>query len=61
MVVDTVLLCHTKKSKKTSQGHIWQLRYPKERADLKMIHDENDVLKDDELAFVKTWVLAYKK
>ena len=27
--------------------------YPKERADLKMIHDENNVLTDDELAVVK--------
>ena len=27
--------------------------YPKERADLKMIHDENDVLTDDELVAVR--------
>ena len=27
--------------------------YPKERADLKMIHDENDVLTDDELVVVR--------
>ena len=27
--------------------------YPKERADLKMIHDENNVLTDDELVVVR--------
>ena len=27
--------------------------YPKERADLKMIHDENNVLTDDELVIVR--------
>ena len=27
--------------------------YPKERGDLKMIHDENDVLTDDELLVVR--------
>ena len=27
--------------------------YPKERADLKMIHDENDVLTDDKLVIVR--------
>ena len=27
--------------------------YPKERADLKMIHDENDVLTDNELVVVR--------
>ena len=27
--------------------------YPKERADLKMMHDENDVLTDDELVVVR--------
>ena len=27
--------------------------YPKERADLKTIHDENDVLTDDELVVVR--------
>ena len=27
--------------------------YPKERRDLKMIHDENDVLADDELVVVR--------
>ena len=27
--------------------------YPKERGDLKMIHDENDVLTDDELVVAK--------
>ena len=28
--------------------------YPKERGDLQMIHDENDLLTDDELVFVRT-------
>ena len=27
--------------------------YPKERADLEMIHDENNVLIDDELVFTR--------
>ena len=27
--------------------------YPKERGDLKMIHDENDVMTDDELVVVR--------
>ena len=42
--------------------------YPKERADLKMIHDENNVLTDDELVIVrgqlkkvKTFMLIYLK
>ena len=30
------------------------MSYPKERADLKTIHDENDVLTDDELVVVKS-------
>ena len=42
--------------------------YPKERADLKMIHDENDALTDDELIVtrgqlkkVKTCIFIYTK
>ena len=27
--------------------------YPKDRADLKMIHDENNVLRDDELVVLR--------
>ena len=34
--------------------------YPKERADLKMIHDENDVLTDDELVAAKNFVKKSK-
>ena len=34
--------------------------YPKERADLKVIHDENDVLADDEL-FIVTDFLEMSK
>ena len=35
------------------QAKAISVRYPKERADLKMIHDENDVLTDDELVVVR--------
>ena len=45
MVADTVIHCHTKKFKKTAL-FVW---YLKKKADSKMIHDENDVLTDDEL------------
>ena len=34
--------------------------YPKERADLKMIHDENHVLTDDELVIVKDFLKTSK-
>ena len=44
MVADTVLFCHTKKFKK---GKI------KEGPNLNAIHDENDVLTDDELVVVR--------
>ena len=45
MVADTVLYCHAKRP-----FFVW---YPKKRADLKTIHDENDVLTDDELIGVR--------
>ena len=35
------------------QAKVIFVRYPKERADLKMIYDENDVLTDDELVVVR--------
>ena len=54
MVADTVLFCHTKKFKKTSQGHICLV--PKRKADLKMIHTENDVLTNDELVVVRDFL-----
>ena len=34
--------------------------YPKERTDLKMIHDENDVLTDDELVIVRDFLRTSK-
>ena len=34
--------------------------YPKERADLKMIHDENNVLMDDELVVVRDFFKELK-
>ena len=34
------------------QAKVIFVLYPKERADLEMIHDENNVLTDDELVFV---------
>ena len=50
MAADTVLFCQTKKFRRLAQAiFVW---YPKERADLKMIHDENNVLTDDELVIV---------
>ena len=52
MVVDTILFCHTKKYKYAGEGHICLV--PKKRADLKMIHDENNLLLDDELVVVRS-------
>ena len=34
--------------------------YPKERADLKMIHDENNVLTNDELVIVRDFLRTSK-
>ena len=34
--------------------------YPKERGDLKMIHDENDVLTDDELVVARNFLKKSK-
>ena len=34
--------------------------YPKERADLKMIHDENNVLTNDELVVVRDFLRKSK-
>ena len=47
MVADTVLLSHTKKPKKTAHGHICMVS--KGTGGPKTIHDENNVLTDDEL------------
>ena len=45
MVADTVLFCHTKNLRR--QAKVVFVWYPKEREDLKVIHDENDVLTDE--------------
>ena len=51
VAVDTIIFCHTKKLKKTGKAiFVW---YPKERGYLKIIRDENEVLTDDELVFVR--------
>ena len=51
MAVNLILHCHTKNLRRQAKAtFVW---YPKERADLKMIHDENDVLTDDELVVVR--------
>ena len=36
------------------------MRYPKKRADLKKIHDENDVLTDDELVVARNFLKKSK-
>ena len=49
----TVLFCHTKNLRRQAKAiFVW---YPKERGDLKMIHDENDVLTDDELVVARNF------
>ena len=53
MAVDTVLFKHTKKIEGIGQGYFFW--YPKGSADLKTIHDENDVLTDDELAIARNF------
>ena len=53
-----VLVCHTKKYKKAKAIFV---SYQKERADLKMIHNENDVLIDDELVAVRGQLKNVKK
>ena len=58
MVAGTVLFCHTKKFKKAGQGHICLVS--KERADLKMIHNENNVLTDDEVVIVRDFLRTSK-
>ena len=47
----TVLFCHTKNLRRQAKAiFVW---YPKERGDVKMIHDESDVLMDDELVVAR--------
>ena len=47
----TILFSHTKNLRR--QAKIIFVWYLKERTDLKMIHDENNVLTDDELVIVR--------
>ena len=50
--VVTVLFSHTKNLRKKAKAtFVW---YPKERAALKMIHDENNVLTGDEMLIVRS-------
>ena len=51
MVAYTFLFFHTKKLRK--QAYTIFLWYPKERTDLKMIHDENNVPTDDNLVIIR--------
>ena len=54
MVANAVVFCYTKKfEKKAKAVFVW---YPKEREDLKMIHDENNVLTDDELVVARNFL-----
>ena len=58
MVADTVLFCHTKNVRRQAKAmFVW---YPKKRADLKMIHDEKNVLMDDELMVVRDFLRKSK-
>ena len=43
--------------KQTKTVFVW---YPKERRDLKMIHDENDLLTDDELVVARNFLKKSK-
>ena len=54
MVADAILFCHTKKSKKTSHDYICVVS--KRKKDLTKIHDENDVLTDDELVVARDFL-----
>ena len=62
MLADTVLFCHTKKSKKAGQDHICLAAPPprKKREDLKIKHDENNVLTGDELVIARDFLRASK-
>ena len=48
----TVLFSHTKNLRKKAKATL--VSYPKERAALKMIHDENNVLTGDEMLIVRS-------
>ena len=57
MVADTVVFCYTKKIKKTSKDHILVVFKGKRKS---MIHDENDVLMDDELVVARNFLKKSK-
>ena len=53
MVADTVAFCYTKTLQRQAKAiFLW---YPKEREDLKKVHDGNDVLTDDELVVARNF------
>ena len=54
MVADIVVFCYTKKCAEAGQGHFRVV--PERKGDLKMIHDENDVLTDDELVVARNFL-----
>ena len=51
MVPDTIFFGNAKKFAETDQGYLCVV--PKKRADLRTIHDENDVLTDNELVVAR--------
>ena len=54
MAINPILHCHTKNLTRQAKAiFVW---YPKERGDLKLIHDENDVLTDDELVVARNFL-----
>ena len=50
MVANSLILPYQNLRRQAKAIFVW---YPKERGDLKMIHDENDVLTDDELVVAR--------
>ena len=58
MVADIVVFCYTKKCAEAGQGHFHVV--PERKGDLKMIHDENDVLTDDELVVARNFLKKSK-
>ena len=53
MVADTVVFCIPKNLRRQAKAiFVW---YPKEKGNLKMIHDENDVLTNVELVVARNF------
>ena len=50
MVANSLILPYQNLRRQAKAIFVW---YPKERGDVKMIHDENDVLMDDELVVAR--------